>query len=290
MKHGCPNKDCNYFQKTSTIVRDGSYKRKNDSRIVKRFRCSACKKRFSNATFSLAKGQKKRRVNFKLEQLLSSGVSMRRCAKILNIHRKTVRLKLIYLANKANIEHRKYLKSLEARPVEKMQFDDLITIEHTKFKPLSVSIAVDRDTRKVLGAKVSQIPAFGHLAKRARKKYGYRKSTHKAGLDSLLSTLQKTVSSNALIQTDEHKLYNSLVNKYFPGALHLQYKGGRGCVVGQGELKKLHYDPLFILNHTCATFRANINRLIRKTWCTTKDPKMLQRHLDIFLNYHNRFT
>lgn len=31
----------------------------------------------------------------------------------------------------------------------------------------------------------------------------------------------------------------------------------------------------------------NINRLIRKTWCTTKDPTMLKKHIEIFIYYFN---
>jgi hypothetical protein len=52
---------------------------------------------------------------------------------------------------------------------------------------------------------------------------------------------------------------------YLPKAKHTTFPSERGCVVGQGELKKVNFYPLFIVNHTCAMMRANINRLIRKT-------------------------
>ncbi|HXH75974.1 MAG TPA: hypothetical protein VNJ08_13465, partial [Bacteriovoracaceae bacterium] len=74
---------------------------------------------------------------------------------------------------------------------------------------------------------------------------------------------------------------------YLPKGKHLTFKSERGCVAGQGELKKVRFDPLFIVNHTCAMFRANVNRLIRKTWCTTKDPQRLKDHLDIFMYFYN---
>ena len=64
--------------------------------------------------------------------------------------------------------------------------------------------------------------------------------------------------------------------------------GGRGCVTGQGELKKLRFDPLFALNHTCAMLRANINRLFRRTWCTTKKKERLEQHLAVYMDFHNR--
>ena len=38
------------------------------------------------------------------------------------------------------------------------------------------------------------------------------------------------------------------------------------------------------MNDTLAMFRANINRLIRKTWGTTKDPERLMDHLAIVVS------
>ncbi|MGZ3809720.1 MAG: transposase, partial [Bacteriovorax sp.] len=58
---------------------------------------------------------------------------------------------------------------------------------------------------------------------------------------------------------------------------------------GQGELKKVHYDPLFKINHTCAMLRYRINRLVRRTWCTTKKIEMLENHLQIYIAYHNKY-
>lgn len=288
MKHGCPNIDCKYHKKIKHIIKYGSYFRKNDSRVVKRFRCSYCGKRFSNATFSLAKYQKKRRVNKQIQILLASSVSMRRISKILHIHRTTVKRKLIYLAEKAEVSQERFLKSLRKNRVHQMQFDDLITSEHTKLKPLSITMAVDEKTRQILGASVSQIPAFGKLAKYSVKKYGYRKSFHRKGIEDLFIKIKKSISPQAIISSDEHNIYPEYVKKHFPYALHKRYKSEKGCVVGQGELKKVRFDPLFSINHTFAMLRANINRLVRRTWCTTKDPTMLKAHLMIYINSHNQ--
>ena len=89
---------------------------------------------------------------------------MRRSAKILGINYKTVLKKVEYLGEKSRKRHKSFLQRLEKSKVENMQFDDLITLEHTKMKPLSVSLAVDKKRRFILGAEVSRIPAFGHLA------------------------------------------------------------------------------------------------------------------------------
>lgn len=81
--------------------------------------------------------------------------------------------------------------------------------------------------------------------------------------------------------------YPSSVKRFFPEASHVVTKGRRACVVGQGELKRGGFDPIFSFNHTAAMVRANINRLIRRTWNTTKKPERLIEHLWIYMNYHN---
>jgi len=288
MKYGCPNFDCKFFNNHQKIIKNGRFKRKSDSRFVQKFKCTNCGKQFSKATYSLEKYQKKRRINLKVLEGISGGSSIRRLAKDLRVDKKTIKRKIDYLALKVKKKNEVFLKKLEKQKVTHMQFDDLITTEHTKLKPLSISIAVDADRRFILGAEVSRIPAFGHLAELSRRKYGFRKSEHREGLKRLFEKVHIAVHSNALVRSDEHKTYPEFVSSYLPKVTYERFKGGRGCVVGQGELKKLYRDPLFSINHTCAMFRANINRLIRKTWCTTKDPKMLQKHLEIFIYYYNQ--
>lgn len=288
MKTNCPSKSCEFYQQSKFIIKDGSYLRKEDSRKVLRFKCTACSKRFSSSTSTLEWRQKKRRINHLLLKLLASGVSMRRAGIILNIHKVTVKRKFNYLAIKSRLKNEEFLQKLKNEQVQHMQFDDLITTEHTKLKPISISIAVDKKRRFILGAEVSCIPAFGHLATLSRRKYGKRISTHKEKLYELFKKLEDIVDKNALIESDEHQLYPSVVKQFFPEADFRQYKGGKGCVSGQGELKKLYFDPLFKINHTCAMLRANINRLFRRTWCTTKKPDMLKNHLDIYIYFHNQ--
>jgi transposase-like protein len=267
--------------------KDGNYFRKDDSRKIQRFKCQHCQRKFSASTHTLEWKQKKRRVNIELFNILASGVSMRRSALLLRMHRTTVDRKLRYLAQKSRIMHEELLTKIGTDKTVHLQFDDLITTEHTKLKPLSITIAVDVKRRFILGTSVSQIPAFGHLAALSRRKYGKRTSTHKEHLYNLLDKVSPFVDREAKIESDEHNLYGQAVARFFPHATYHQYKGGRGAVVGQGELKKLRRDPLFILNHTCAMLRANINRLVRKTWCTTKDPRRLEDHLAIYVAFHN---
>lgn len=282
MKKECPVTEC----KSPNYSKDGTFYRKDGSQLVQRFRCKKCGKRFSNASFSLQKNQKKRTSNRLVFELLASGMSMRRIAKVARLNKNTIQRKVDYLDLEAEKHNQKLLKQIK-HSVHEVQFDDMITTEKTKLKPVSISTATCVGTRFILGAKASQIPAFGHLASVSRQKYGFRKSLHKEGLDDLFQILLPCVHPNAHFISDEHKLYPEFVQRYFPGATHARHKGGRACVVGQGELKRHRRDPLFAINHTCAMFRDNLKRLARKTWCVTQKIENLQKHLNIYIWYHN---
>lgn len=279
MKRNCPNPKC----KSSLVKKDGSYFRKSDSRRIQRFKCHTCKKKFSSATFSLEYRQKKRRVNHMVFKLLCSGVSQRRCADILGINPKTVARKLKYLGKKSRLKHDRFMKNYK---INELQFDDLITSHHSKLKPLTVPVFIDSRTRLILSAEVGQIPAFGHIAKTSRKKYGKRKCEHRETLERSFETLRK-ITFPEKIMTDDHKTYPVFVRKYCKNSTHLRFTSRPASVVGQGEMKKGGYDPLFAINHTLAMLRANINRLFRRTWCTTKDINRLKDHLDIYIWFHN---
>ena len=137
---------------------------------------------------------------------------MRRIALLLNLNRLTVKRKMIFLGKRGKENHDKFLKSFHQNPIYELQFDDLITSEHTKMKPLSFSLAVDGKKRIILGAEVSRIPAFGYLPDKSRKKYGKRPNEHSEGLSRFFEKLKQVVHKKALIKSDEHKLYPSFVN------------------------------------------------------------------------------
>ncbi len=270
------------------IVRFGTFFRKSDSRSIRRYRCLICKRTFSRSTLLPNYRQKVRRITHPLEELLYSGVSQRRSAILLGVSRSTISRRFHYLGNRSRTSNEKLMRHYHEHPALQIQFDDLETHEHTKCKPLSIALAVEAKTRKILGFRVSRMPAKGRLAKIAHVKYGWRSDERRVGWNGLLSSLKSYVSPSATITTDDNPHYPRIVRRHFPEAIHETVKGGRGSSTGQGELKKLKFDPIFSLNHTCAMLRANLNRLFRKTWCTTKTIQGLIDHLSIYVAFHNR--
>lgn len=264
----------------------GRFRRKSDGQWINRFWCSRCAKHFSTATSNPCYRQKKRHKNTLLFKELVGGVSQRECARILGLNRKTVVRKFIFLAARA--KERFYEMNFSKPACSDVQFDDLETFEHTKCKPLSVSMMVENKTRRILDFEVSKMPAKGRLSKVALKKYGPRPDERAEARRRLFSRVKRQLCSHLTLRSDSNPHYSLDVKHHFPEGKHITVLGGRGAVTGQGELKKLTFDPLFSLNHTCAMLRANINRLFRRTWCTTKKPERLVMHLFMYALSHNQ--
>lgn len=268
------------------IVRFGQFKRKSDQTTHQRYQCKKCSKTFSLAQFHPCRYQKKRQLNSRIYENIVSGVSLRRLALLLRVNRKTVTRKFIFLGLQAYDYFK--LDRLNYPPSEVIEFDDLETFEHTKLKPLSVTMAVESGSRRILGFSVARMPAKGLLVQKSLKKYGPRDDERKIQRGILFAQIKEHLHSSCIIKSDQNPHYTNYVKSFFPKSEHICFKGRRGCVVGQGELKATGRDPLFSLNHSFAMLRANINRLFRRTWNTTKKPERLALHIAMYCLFHNK--
>jgi hypothetical protein len=271
------------------VVRRGFYWRREDSKRVRRYRCLRCRRSFSSSRGSNCFGQKKRRANRWVAALLGNGVSERAAARILKLNRKTVTRKNRLLSLQAREERLEWLDQMrnDSRKVASVQFDEMESFERSKCLPLSMPIVVLPD-RKILSFRVGEMPAKGLLAAISRKKYGPRRDERPEMAESLFRELKDVLSEDVEITSDRNPKYPAWVKKSFPQARHKTVKGKRGCVVGQGELKRVVFDPLFAFNHSAAMLRANVNRLFRRTWCTTKRADRLALHMELYVREHNR--
>lgn len=221
--------------------------------------------------------------------LLVSGVSQRRISRSFGANYKTVVRKLLFLADQARMTRLEYLEYIRnsGTPIERIVFDEMESFERSKCLPLSIPLVVEADSRRILSFRVTQMPAKGPLAAISVKKYGFREDLRPQAANELFSEIRDAISRKAEIATDQNPKYPSWLKPHFTEAKHISFKGRRGCAVGQGELKKIGFDPLFALNHTCAMLRANVNRLFRKTWNTTKRPDRLAAHIELYALFHN---
>jgi transposase-like protein len=155
-----------------STIRRGWYRRAFDGRAIQRFFCKRCRKTFSSLTGTPASRQQKPYLNDELAFLLCSGLSQRRAARHLAIDQKTVACRLVFLGNLARHMNEQHLKTRS--PVEKACFDDLESAIHTKLKPVSIPMVVEKKSREIIAIRVCSMPAKGLLAEKSRKKYGPR--------------------------------------------------------------------------------------------------------------------
>lgn len=269
----------------SKIIRHGVYYRTSDGKTLQRYRCLGCKRSFSAAIYNLCYRQKKRQFNEIIRRMMAHTNSLRGTAKVLGLNRITVVRKAALLGIRSEYRFQKRNRDLPKAAV--IEFDDLETFENSKYKPVSVTLAVESGTRRILGIEISQMPGKSSLAKKAIEKYGYRPDGRREARQRLFARIKPFVAEGAVIKSDANPHYPRDVKKFFPDSIHQVFQGRKPREHGQGELKKGGFDPLFSLNHTCAMLRANVNRLIRKTWCTTKSLDRLYGHLMIYAAYHN---
>lgn len=265
-------KNCN--NPTAKIVKKGTFRKKN-TRRVQRYQCQSCRKSFSDQTGRDTYRLRKVHLRNKLFRILCSGVSQRRAAQYFGVHRDTVALHMMRMVVSARKINR--IKRIDRRPAV-VVFDEMETYEHTKCKPVSIAVAVEEGSRFILSLVAAQMPAKGHLADISRKKYGPRADHRPRAIVETFTDLMLNPDLTDL-KTDQSPRYPGYVKRLLPGVKHHAFKGRRGCVVGQGELKRGGFDPLFALNHTCAEIRDSVKRLSRRTWCTYMVPPTLQEEI-----------
>ena len=215
-------------------------------------------------------------------------MSMRRFSILFKVSRTTVKRKVEFLAQEARKSQEKWLKS-QPEPFRLVQLDDLETFEHTKCKPLTISLFIEPRRSKILGFKVSRIGAKGKLTQISRKKYGKRPNESFKKREELFKEIKPYICENVIIKSDKNPHYIKPIKKHFPNCKHKVFKGKKSSTTGYGELKKTGFDPLFGINQGFGMLRDNLKRLSRRSWCTTKKLEALEDQLAIYVDFHNQF-
>lgn len=161
---------------------------------------------------------------------------MRETARIWRLNRKTITRKMLHMGERAQVQLERLNRK---RPKSTMiEFDDLETFEHSKCKPVAVSLAVEYNSRWIIGFQVAQMPAKGLLVAKSLKRYGKRKDERPLARAKLFKRIQKHIRPDVIIKTDENPHYLIDIKRFFPEARHRLYKGRKSSLGGQGELKK----------------------------------------------------
>jgi transposase-like protein len=279
----CPKLACR--EKRARIKAHGFFITRWNAQPVRRYRCLDCRVTFSTHTFKSTYRQKRPDLNATIYKWYVSGATQRRMAQVMNISRTTVVRKFLFLAREAKIKQAESLKHFQG---EAFQFDEMESFEHTRLKPLSIAIAVDAKTRKLLATTVAPFPCKGPRAAFARQKYGFRPDLRRDARKTLMDML--TPLSPLSITTDFHPAYPKLLQTVLPNTIHRQTKRVKQNRNYFHKNRRRNFaDQLFALNFVCAKIRHDLSRMARRVWVTTKKPERLQAHLELFLAYHNKY-
>lgn len=269
-------------------IKKGYYKTKHNGQPVPRYRCKSCRKLFSTQSLKSTYRQKKPGLNKLIFNWYCSGVTQRRIAKNLGCNRKTVARKFFYLSLIAKFRHEADIKSgnLQSSHIE---FDEMETYEHSIGKPISMAIAVDSESGKIIDINAASIKFHTKGKHRYLLKYGDRPSLRRTAIQSTLQTISLIASKNAKIVTDSKGDYGLLIKKWVDGAKHIKKtrKPPRDLSVTTHRRNK--EDDMWRINHTCAKLRHDLVRLGRKTWSTTKAMWALQAHLYLYIAFNNGY-
>ncbi|NRA67156.1 MAG: IS1 family transposase [Pseudobacteriovorax sp.] len=276
-----------YFCKSNKTKKNGSYRRPSDNRKFARFFCKCCHRSFSEQAFKPDYRLKKRSKNEIVFRLLAGGMAQREIARTIGMSRTSIARRVVLYGTYAHTKLCEYRQSMTKTSL--VLFDEMESFQHTKCKPLTMPIAVEESTRKILSISVGQIAAKGRLAKISVKKYGPRICERKISLVKMDNELKECCCKSPSIKTDKSNHYPQIIKQTWKGmATHITSKGKKSAVTGQGEMKKGGFDDLFLLNHTFAMIRDKLKCLTRQTWCTVKKVSNLIYLLYIYAHFHNQ--
>ena len=264
----CPH--CN----NERLRKRGSMKTKRG--VVQRFECKACHKTFTQRTGSLNYRHRKQDLRTTITELYCEGMSLRAIARVLKIHKKTVTK---YFLENAQVARTKNLKALDNRDIVTtyIQFDELETFEHTRRKPLGVFVSIRAKTGEIISTKVCKgnIRALSISKEYIQDWNTEAKLEKQSALTDLLLELSKVANrAYTTIACDGYQPQVNFAEKFFNKDKFVNVQ------VLKSENKRI---DLAILK-----LRQDISRLKRKTLATTKKSDRLQKHLDLYTDYHNK--
>ena len=100
-------------------------------------------------------------------------------------------------------------------------------------KPVSITLAVGQGSRRIMGAMATQMPRKGKNAKKALRRYGYRKDMRRKGLAVVLGAVARVADRDLLVKSDQCPRYPRAVRQHLPGARHLRGGGLASSVRGR---------------------------------------------------------
>lgn len=266
----------------------GTYQRRCDGRLVQRFRCPRCKRRFSDQTFRLDYRFRRPELDKPIFDALISKVSHRQTARVLHTRRPTVERRLRRFG-----EHCRAFQELLLAGKQlagSFSLDEAETFEtDRRMMPVTLPLLIERDSRFFVHVDVDTLPARkattqAQLERRQRlvAERGKRRNGSRAAVKRCFEVLAAHTDAKAGVEvlTDKKKSYPSILAEVF-GERPLAHS------VTSSKERRDTRNPLFAVNHSLAMLRDGVSRLVRRTWGNAKLRERLALHLWIYAAWRN---
>lgn len=285
----CPSRSAKNFE----FCPCGTYRRRCDGRIIRRFRCSVCHLSFSRQNFRLDYRLKRPELlaRFFLDRV--SKVTHRQSARNQGCSRSTEERHFRRLSHHCREFQAARMAEVAAGQGlgEVFLLDELETYEHHRTQqPLTVPILIERSSGFVLDVRVGTLAARvapGEAKKRrlelkaAGAPKPERKSESRELVKQAFGQLQAFAPRDKPLRvlTDQKPSYAQLLQERF--GERCQHE--RTSSTRRRDLS----NPLWPINHTLARVRDNVSRLVRETWAAAKKRVWLEGQLAIWTCYRN---
>lgn len=283
----CPYPTCSNHRSPAGRFywRYGNYRPSCRSTPVSRFRCRSCRRSFSWQTFRHDRCDKRPECNEPLFRLLTSGVGLRQCGRLLDLCVSAVQKKLGKLGRTCELLHRNLCTALPQDGT--FLLDEEETYEQASIRTVTMPVLIERSTWFVVGfatAPIRRLATMGTDRRdwqdREEARHGSRPDRSKTAVRWVLRRLRQLAPTGPLLlQTDEKQTYAALIRQLFgTRAVHHTTSGSD---------PRTARNPLFPINTTLAMTRDNCGRLRRQSWLVTKRRRYLTAQMHLFVAYRN---
>jgi len=283
----CPNSACpeHLHPGPRFFRRAGFYKVWCHDEPVPRFRCKTCQRCFSRQTFRAGYRDRRPDLNAPLLELVTSGVGLRQCGRLLGLDIHSVLHKLQKIARTCELLHDNMSPQLPGPRT--FLLDEEETYEMASIRPLTMPVLIEREAWFVVATAVGPIRRLaprGTPRRRAQdhedRRHGRRPDHSRRCVTAVLRQLERRIRGQPLVlRTDQKASYRAIARQVFGERVVHQTTSSR--------LLRDRFNPLFPINTTLAMTRDNCGRLRRRSWLVTKKRERLQGHLHVFTVYRN---
>lgn len=290
----CPNPDCRYHhqeeipasQRKTWYHKDGMYRTACMPRLIQRFVCTRCGKRFSSRTFSLDYGVKTRVSYRRIFDLLTRGAGIRSIARCLGVTDKVV-LNRISRCSRQAVALNALLRR-KAPLTEALVADGFESFTASHYYPNNIHLAVGKVSQYLYALDYAHIRRKGRMTDAQTRRRYQLERIWKAPPGDLIrsftrllrhihSSLSPEDTAPLSLYTDEKLEYRRLCAQ-LPWLIHHTRPSTAP--------RTLHND-LFAVNYYDREIRKDQSNHVRRTVQFSRDVNNAMDRLWIYGAYHN---